>query len=308
MQARPPGARTRSTVSKNVGSSGSPIASIISIDATFVNVPSTSRKSWRRISTRSARPASATLRAGELGLRGRERDAGHARAVLAGSGERERAPAAADLEHVVVRAELELVADHPQLAPLRVGERLAVALEHRARVRHRVVEEEREEVVAEVVVAADVPPRGEEPGAAVEARPRMREAAQVRVAGGAALGVSRQQLEQRRQVVGAPLAGLVRLAEPQPRPRREPAEEPRVVDRHAHDGARPEAEHVPVRQPDLERPAFDAGEHALERAGGEPLDDRQARGRLGGGERRRSRRAPSPSPARTPACGGTGRA
>ena len=237
MQARPPGARTRSTVSKNVGSSGSPIASIISIDATFVNVsshlaevlePDLDAVGEARVGDPAAR---------ELRLRGRERDAGHARAVLARRGERERAPAAADLEHVVVGAELELVADHAQLAPLRVGERLAVALEHRARVRHRVVEEEREEVVAEVVVVADVPSRGEEPGAAVEARPRVREAAQVRVACGAALGVPRQQLEQRRQVVGTPLAGLVRLAEPEPRPRREPAEEPRVVDRHAHDGA-----------------------------------------------------------------------
>ena len=35
-----------------------------------------------------------------------------------------------------------------------------------------------------------------------------------------------------------------------------------------------------MRQPDLERAAFDAGEHARERAGGEPLDGLQPRARL----------------------------
>ena len=49
-------------VAKNEPKSFSPIASSISIEATFVNVPSTSRKSWTRISTRSASPASATRR------------------------------------------------------------------------------------------------------------------------------------------------------------------------------------------------------------------------------------------------------
>src|SRR5439155_19383717 len=105
--------------------------------------------------------------AGQLRLRWRQRDPGHARAGLARRGERERSPAAADLEHVIVGTELELVADPPQLATLGVGERFGLVLEHRARVGHRLVEEEREELVAEVVVVADVPPRGEEAGAAV---------------------------------------------------------------------------------------------------------------------------------------------
>ena len=41
--ARPPGARTRSIVAKNVPNWSSPIASIISIETTFVNSPSTVR-------------------------------------------------------------------------------------------------------------------------------------------------------------------------------------------------------------------------------------------------------------------------
>ena len=72
---------------------------------------------------------------------------------------REAPPAAADLEHVVVGAELELLADAAAASALGVRERLVVALEDRARVGHRLVEEEREEVVAEVVVVGDVAPR-----------------------------------------------------------------------------------------------------------------------------------------------------
>ncbi len=49
-------------VAKKESKSSSPIASSISIEATFVNTPSTSRKSWTRTSTRSASPASATRR------------------------------------------------------------------------------------------------------------------------------------------------------------------------------------------------------------------------------------------------------
>ena len=45
MQARPPGASSRSQAAKNGRQSCSPTASSISIDAIFVNVPSSSRKS-----------------------------------------------------------------------------------------------------------------------------------------------------------------------------------------------------------------------------------------------------------------------
>ena len=77
------------------------------------------------------RPASRT-RPVRLGLRRREREAGDTGAVLACGRERERAPTAADLEHVVVGPEPELVADEPELAALRVGERLVFAFEDRA--------------------------------------------------------------------------------------------------------------------------------------------------------------------------------
>ena len=43
MQARPPGASRRSQAAKNVPNCFSPIASSISIDAIFVNRPSTVR-------------------------------------------------------------------------------------------------------------------------------------------------------------------------------------------------------------------------------------------------------------------------
>ena len=67
-----------------------------------------------------------------------------------------RAPTAADLEHVVAGREPSFRRS-PVLRRLRLFERLARALEERARIGHRRVEEEREEVVAEVVVRLDVP-------------------------------------------------------------------------------------------------------------------------------------------------------
>ena len=51
--------------------------------------------------------------------------------------------------------QLELLRDHVQLGPLRLRERLRAAREQRAAVGHRLVEEQREEVVADVVVVAD---------------------------------------------------------------------------------------------------------------------------------------------------------
>ena len=209
----------------------------------------------------------------------RDRHAGDPCSVLAGRGQRERAPAAADLEHVVVGAELELLADPSQLAPLRVGERLAVVLEYRARVRHRLVEEEREEVVAEVVVRLDVPPCGEQARAAVDSRPRFGEATPPRVPLGAGAGVAQEQLEERDELVGAPLTGLERLAERELRGACDALEETPVVDVHRHLVlTRSVASFRSVRKPQHERSVLDPRKDALEHGHGHATE----RGRRAG--------------------------
>ena len=69
--------------------------------------------------------------------------------------DREAAPAAADVEHALAGGECELARDHVELGRLRLLERARAAREDRAAVGHRGVEEQREEVVADVVVVAD---------------------------------------------------------------------------------------------------------------------------------------------------------
>ena len=65
------------------------------------------------------------------------------------------APAAADVEHLHPGREPELGGDEIELHPLGLLEGLGAAREDRAAVGHRVVEEQTEEVVADVVVVAD---------------------------------------------------------------------------------------------------------------------------------------------------------
>ena len=86
------------------------------------------------------------------------RDGGgrHAAAVVRGGVDGQPAPAGADLQQVVARAEVELAADQLELVQRRVLERRARRGEDRRRVHHPLVEEEREEVVAEVVVGGDL--------------------------------------------------------------------------------------------------------------------------------------------------------
>ena len=91
----------------------------------------------------------------ELSLRRRERDAGHAHPVLTRGVDRKAAPAAADIEHTLTRSQLELRRDQVELRALRFLERRCAARKDRAAVGHRLVEEEREKVVADVVVVAD---------------------------------------------------------------------------------------------------------------------------------------------------------
>ena len=68
---------------------------------------------------------------------------------------REAAPAAADVEHAHARLQPELGADQLELGLLRLLERRRAAREDRARVGHRLAEEQLEERVRDVVVVAD---------------------------------------------------------------------------------------------------------------------------------------------------------
>ena len=129
-------------------------------------------------------------------------------------------------------------------------------------------------------MVADVSTGGEQARTAVEARPQLGEAAQVRMARRRSLAVSDQQPEQPGQVVGVPLAGLVRLAQPEPRPGREPAEEPLVVDRHPNLGPRAERHLGAVGQANAKRPALEPLQDSLERPHGEAVHERDAGGRL----------------------------
>jgi hypothetical protein len=91
----------------------------------------------------------------ELGLRGRQRRAHHLHAVARGGVDREAAPAAAHVEHAHAAAQAELLADELELRLLGGLERVGAAREERAAVGHGGVEEEREELVRDVVVVAN---------------------------------------------------------------------------------------------------------------------------------------------------------
>ena len=76
----------------------------------------------------------------------------------AGRMQRKAAPAGADLEHVILRPERELAANGVKLRRRRLRERHFRPLEQRTRVHHRLVEEQLEEVVTEIVVRGDIAP------------------------------------------------------------------------------------------------------------------------------------------------------
>ncbi len=91
----------------------------------------------------------------ERGLRLGQRDPGDRDAVLARRVDRQRAPAAADVEHPLALLQRQLGADQVELGLLRRLEARPVAREERAAVGHRLVEPQREEVVRDVVVVRD---------------------------------------------------------------------------------------------------------------------------------------------------------
>ena len=146
--------------------------------------------------------------------------------------DRKAAPARADLEQVVGRAEVNQPAQRLVLARLRGLERVA-RLEHGRGVGHGGVEERREEVVREVVVAGDVAGRAGDRVALLRRHPRLVQPPQ-------ALQRPRQEPvdvggegpHRRRQVVGGPVAGHVCLAEPDLARRGQSVEERVPCDRH----------------------------------------------------------------------------
>ncbi len=81
---------------------------------------------------------------------------GDTRAVASGRMHRKAAPARTNLEHVVLRAQLELSTQPVELLDLRVVQRRRLVLEDGARVRHGLVEHDREEVIRQVVVCVNV--------------------------------------------------------------------------------------------------------------------------------------------------------
>ncbi len=91
----------------------------------------------------------------QLRLRLRERDAPDRGAVLARGVDRQASPAAADVEHALAGLQLELAADQLQLGALGVLQGLRPWLEQRTAVGHRLVQEQGEELVRDVVVVAD---------------------------------------------------------------------------------------------------------------------------------------------------------
>ena len=93
---------------------------------------------------------------------------------MAGRGvDHEAAPTAADVEHALALAQPELLADELELGLLGLRERLRPARPVGTRIRHRLVEEQGEEVVADVVVVANRPPIARD-RVALAAQPELR--------------------------------------------------------------------------------------------------------------------------------------
>ena len=245
----------------------------------------------------------------ERRLLARDRQSRDPTAVRRRGMEREAAPAAADLQHVVGLVELELRAEALEFRALRFGQRDLGRGENRARVRHRLVEHQLEELVAEVVVVGDVAARAEQSIASVRTRAQLEQPADARVTAGGRVRVAQQELEEADEIVRVPLLGGVRLAEPELAAGREPAEERTIVNGEPHRRARAEAADVAVGQLDLEQSAFEPRQRSLEHRN-EIRSRSRPRAR---GAARRGRSAvlmlgPIPRRGRTAACGGTARA
>ena len=195
-------------------------------------------------------------------LLARERDRDHAGAAPRGP-DGQLAPAGADLEQPAARPGPGPVQQGVDLAPLSVGQQVtggqrgAVILcsEHGRGVGHGLVEEQREQLVGQVVVAADVT-AGAVAGLLVggrraayrqRAHPLQRGRDEVAGAGG-------EHSQQAGQVGAVPVAGQVRLAEPDQAGGAEAAEElPGPVQDHDRRVRGVRAEQTAVREPHSQR-------------------------------------------------------
>ncbi len=127
----------------------------------------------------------------------------------------------------------------------------------------------------------------------MEARPELEEAAHAGVAGGGAVGVSDEQLEERDEVVRIPFARGVRLAEAELAARRQAPEERGVVDLEADPRTGAEAARGATRQRHLEGAAVETLEGALQQSRCRALERAAAeRSRFGADAHRRT--LPSP--------------
>ena len=190
----------------------------------------------------------------------------------------EAAPAAADLQDVVLGAKAKLVANVLQLGLLCFGEVVAAFRPARARIRQGLVEEEPEEFVAEVVgrlnvalaaghgvdpqpVAPGVQQARDETGVRVQPQPR---------------AVAQHLLQQGREVVAGPLAGHVGLTSAGRSAQQHPGKEARVVNAHENPApsiARAEVAPRPVGEFDPQRAAGPLTEAAEDDDAGRSVDE-----------------------------------
>ena len=211
--------------------------------------------------------------ASQRGLLLRQRDRRDRRPTLRGA-DRERAPAGPDLEHLRAEPHVRVVEQPVDLARLRLLQRVA-RLEPRARVGHRLVEEQREEFVRQVVVPRDVAPRA---GDRVALTRRL----VLHVVPPQSLHPQRHEHrdplreghEHRGGVVGVPVVGHERLAEAHQTERADASEEVVAADPHQRRSGPAAADDDAVGQHDahVERPDRTveqrAGDRGVDRATG----------------------------------------
>ena len=173
-----------------------------------------------------------------LVLRRRDGGGGHEASVVLGRVQREPAPAGADLEQPIAGGQVERAGQPIELGPRRFGERHPGSVEDRARVRHCLVEQVLEEIVAEVVVRAHVARVAVEVGSP-EAGQRVEERGREPVQRVATL-TDRLQAPERepqdaREVIRVPPSVGVRLTQTDAALAQDPLVDARVV--HVHTGA-----------------------------------------------------------------------
>ena len=166
-------------------------------------------------------------------LLARNRGGRHAASVVFRRMNREPAPSGADLDQVIVRAQIQLAADAIDLGRRGFLERRVGALEDRARVHQRAIEHQLEKIVAEIIMRRDIA-LAAGPGVAIEIVDKAadwigepREAA-VETLGHVA--IANHDLDERGQIVGRPRSGHVRFGSAHAAREREVGIEAMIVD------------------------------------------------------------------------------